>query len=205
VAKYDWIAIKSEYKKGGISLRDLAKKHNVSYSTLSKRAWKEKWDESRNQFGIKVESKVEEKLVSKKADKIIDRNAKLLSISDMATDVIQEYFKDKHYKRHVVKYKYYDYEGKPDREELTSVELSVADTKAFANMIGSLSKIQAGQRLAEGVSTAEVERIKLEKRKVTAMEKRADEGLGNDLPDDGFMEALENKAKDIWKEGDSTD
>jgi hypothetical protein len=182
MAKADWLSIRSEYESMDISQRKLAEKYDVSYPTLRDRAKREEWISSK----VKTRDKIVKKTLQKVATKIADRNAKLLNISDMATNAIQEYFKEKHYKQHVVKYKHYDREGKPDKEELTSVKLAVADTKGMANMIGSLSKIQTTQRLAEGINTA-------------------NEGLGNDLPDDGFMEALENKAKDIWSEGDPVD
>lgn len=43
----DWAAIRAEYIGGGISYRDLAKKHGVSVTTLSVRASQEGWAQDR--------------------------------------------------------------------------------------------------------------------------------------------------------------
>ena len=41
--KPDWLEIRQEYIESGLSMAKLAKKHNVSLSTLKKKAAKEKW------------------------------------------------------------------------------------------------------------------------------------------------------------------
>lgn len=143
----NWIKIKIEYETTNISYRKLAAKHDVVFSTLEKRARREGWTKSKKDTCDTIEAKVRQKAVAK----VVDRNSRFLTISDMATEAIEEYLKGKHYKQHVVKYKYYDSEGKADHEELTSVLLDVADTKALANIVSSLDKIQKGQRLAEGL------------------------------------------------------
>lgn len=150
MAKYDWITIKAKYIAGNYeSLKVFAEKENINYDVLRRQA--SKWQNEKSQAShIKV-TKIVNKTIEKITTKIADRNARFLNISDMATEAIEEYLKGKHYKQHVIKYKYYDCEGKPNREELTSVVLDVADTKALSNMVSSLDKIQKGQRLAEGL------------------------------------------------------
>jgi tRNA A37 N6-isopentenylltransferase MiaA len=150
MARADWLKIKNDYLTKNFNYEKLAAKYGISRSSIEKRASKEKWRDDKNATCKKIESKVQEKTIEKVAEKVSDRNARILEISDLATDAIEEYLKEKHYKKHVVKYKYYDCEGKPNKEELKAVELSVADTKAFSNMIASLDKIQKGQRVAEG-------------------------------------------------------
>lgn len=66
----NWKKIKAEYIKGGISLRDIAKKYNVPYSTISKRAASEKWSDARQTRGIKMESKLVEKIADQQATKL---------------------------------------------------------------------------------------------------------------------------------------
>ena len=66
----NWKRIKAEYIRGGISLRDMAKKHKVPYSTISKRAASEKWSDARQMCGIKMESKLTEKLANQQAAKL---------------------------------------------------------------------------------------------------------------------------------------
>jgi ribosomal protein S18 len=149
--KVNWVLIRTEYETDNISQRKLAEKYNVSYPTLRDRAKREEWVKSKEKTRDKIITKTLQKTVTKIATKEADRNARFLSMSDLAADAIEEFLKQKHYKKHVVKYKYYDYEGKPDREELEAVELDVADTKALSNIVSSLGKIQKGQRLALGL------------------------------------------------------
>jgi hypothetical protein len=150
VAKYDWDKLKVKYITGNYeSLKTFAEQENINYGFLRKKAcdWQEEKEHARN---IKV-TKIVTKTIEKVAEREADRNARFLSVSDMALEAIEDYLKFKKYKDHVIKYKYYDMEGKPKEEELTSVNLDVPDTRALANMINSLEKIQRGQRLALGL------------------------------------------------------
>jgi tRNA A37 N6-isopentenylltransferase MiaA len=148
--KYDWDKIKVKYLSGSYkNLRDFAEKEKINYDVLRRKA--SKWQVEKSQANHTKVTKIVTKTIEKIAEKEADRNARFLSMSDLAADAIEEYLKQKHYKKHVVKYKYYDCEGKPDSEQLEAVELDVADTKALSNIVSSLDKIQKGQRLALGL------------------------------------------------------
>ena len=71
--KPDWNAIKAEYIGGGISQRDLAKKHKVSENTLMVRANREGWKKERD----KAESKSTAKAQQKTADAAAQNAVKL--------------------------------------------------------------------------------------------------------------------------------
>ena len=47
--RVDWNAIRAEYISGGISQRQLAKKHGVSWRTLQDRSKREGWSEARDE------------------------------------------------------------------------------------------------------------------------------------------------------------
>ena len=68
IGKVDWNAIKAEYIGGGISQRDLAKKHGVSVDTLLKRANKERWNDDRKEASNKSTIKAQQKVASVTAD-----------------------------------------------------------------------------------------------------------------------------------------
>lgn len=68
IGKTDWNRIKSEYIAGGISQRQLAKKYNLPWSTLQKRANREKWADSRKEACNKTVQKVIQKTAERKAD-----------------------------------------------------------------------------------------------------------------------------------------
>ena len=68
IGKTDWNRIKGEYVAGGISQRELAKKYGLSWSTLQKRANRERWAEVRQRACNKVVEKVVQETAKKKAD-----------------------------------------------------------------------------------------------------------------------------------------
>ena len=65
--KYDWDEIHSEFVRANISLRDLAKKHGMSYSYLAKRSSKENWFEQREKFQSEAREAVANE-IAKQAD-----------------------------------------------------------------------------------------------------------------------------------------
>lgn len=74
----DWNVIKAEYIAGGTSYRTLAKKHNVSLTTLQRVAKRENWIGLRGQAERKTETKLVES-VSKSKSKT---NIKINEVAD---------------------------------------------------------------------------------------------------------------------------
>lgn len=52
--RVDWARIRAEYVRGGVSQRDLAAKHGISYNTLKDRAARESWGSQAQQAHRKV-------------------------------------------------------------------------------------------------------------------------------------------------------
>lgn len=50
----NWKKIAAEYIRGDIAMRPLAKKHNVSFKSLSDKARKENWTLQRNEYRLKT-------------------------------------------------------------------------------------------------------------------------------------------------------
>lgn len=83
----DWIKIRNDYINGNISYRDLAEKHNVSFSTLQERARREKWFEKKKQ----QHDRINEKLIQKTAEKLAEKEAnRLLRISNAADKLLEK-------------------------------------------------------------------------------------------------------------------
>ena len=82
----DWSKIKAEYISGGISYRNLAQKHGVSFNTLKDMAVREKWTELRTQAHNKATTKMVD-VVSTQNAKIDDKYYKLV---DMLFDKAEE-------------------------------------------------------------------------------------------------------------------
>lgn len=82
----DWKKIKAEYIAGGISYRKLAEKHSIAFGTLKRVALKEKWAELREQCKQKSATKI----VEIESDKQAERMRRLLSVSDMLLDAVED-------------------------------------------------------------------------------------------------------------------
>jgi len=161
VSNVDWLKIRLEYETMNTSYRKIADKYGVSFNTLKGRAKRENWAKSKEETHHKITTKTLQKTVVKIAEKESNRNARILNLSDLAVDGVEEYFKETHYKKHVYKEKLYC-GGKVDSEKITCKELGVADTKAFSNMVGALDKLQKGQRVAEGLDNKDAKNIQHE-------------------------------------------
>lgn len=79
----DWDQIKTEYITTDISCRKLAEKHGVSESTLFKKCSKEQWEAARKQHGSKVEARILQKDINKRADAAVTRANALMEAADL--------------------------------------------------------------------------------------------------------------------------
>ena len=75
--KPDWDAIEAEYIAGGISQRELAKKHGVSFSTLKDRANRNAWAALRTETQNKAVQKAQQAAAKKTADAAAQNAVKL--------------------------------------------------------------------------------------------------------------------------------
>jgi transposase-like protein len=65
----NWKKIKAEYIRGGTSYRKLADKYGVSFSSIRRRAEKEKWTDLRTQAEQKASMKIVEFVASQDAER----------------------------------------------------------------------------------------------------------------------------------------
>jgi len=74
----DWKKIKAEYIRGGVSLKTLADKYGVSFSTIQKRCMTEKWTDLKKKSGRILEEKL--------ADSVAEEEAKKVDLIDTIAD-----------------------------------------------------------------------------------------------------------------------
>ena len=84
--KPDWSAIRAEYITGNISYRDLAKKHKVSFKTLSDKAKAEKWVDDRDKARDKAATETIQKAAQKTADAAAQNAVKLEKMRGLLID-----------------------------------------------------------------------------------------------------------------------
>lgn len=82
----DWKKLKREYIAGGISYRELAQKHGVSFSTLKTVAAKERWHDAM----VKCKTESTTKIIEIESDKQAERMRRLLSVSDKLLEAVED-------------------------------------------------------------------------------------------------------------------
>lgn len=82
----DWNKIKADYIAGGTSYRKLAKKYNVSFTTLTRTAQREDWVGLRQQ----AEDKTATKIVNVVSEKRATIDEKYFKLVDMLLDKAEE-------------------------------------------------------------------------------------------------------------------
>lgn len=85
----DWAAIKAEYVQGGISLRDLAAKHNVSESTTMKKCRAEKWRQQREAVGRKADELAAQQVAEIAAEVQVDYAKRVKGIAYTLADELE--------------------------------------------------------------------------------------------------------------------
>lgn len=82
----DWKKLRAEYIKGGTSYRKLAEKYDVSFHTLRKQAAKENWKALKDEVATKTVTKI----VEIESDQQAERMKRLLTVSDMLLDAVED-------------------------------------------------------------------------------------------------------------------
>ena len=95
----DWKKLKAEYIAGGISYRELAKKHGASFNTLKTIAIREKWTELRQQADNKATTKIIETVVEEStnytasinevADKLLNKIEEMLDVEAITSQSVR--------------------------------------------------------------------------------------------------------------------
>ena len=82
----DWEKIKAEYLTTDASIRDLAQKYGVHYTTIGKKASKEGWQELRQQQTNTTLTKI----LTAVSDRKVDRAARLMTVADKLLTKIEQ-------------------------------------------------------------------------------------------------------------------
>ena len=90
---FDWSALRAEYVSGGISLRQLAKKHGVNVNSLMNRATKDGWKKSRDETERKALTMAQQKAANAAAENVATAErikAKLLRQLEKEIDALPD-------------------------------------------------------------------------------------------------------------------
>lgn len=138
-----WKRIKAEYAAGGISLRELSDKYDVSFSTIQKKSMEEKWGNLRKKSRRRAEEKLVDSLAEKEAKRAID----IVDVADKLLGKISELLEEGVYNTQNIK-------------NLTSALKDLKEIKGFkseADMREQEARIAKLQREAEKEDNTETE------------------------------------------------
>lgn len=143
--KVDWEKIKTEYVTGDISVRDIAQKYGVSYTTAKNRATREKWTALRKKHRDSVVRKATQKAATKQANVL----AKELTLLDKIERHLDKALSDaEQFNRHIVT----EGTGK-GRTETEERIFSKADMRALKDAAQVLTMIEKIKKDNEATKT----------------------------------------------------
>ena len=129
----NWKEIKTEYVTSDIGYRELAEKHSVSFSTLSKYAAKHQWPTYRKKYRDKVVADAAAKIGTKE----VNRLAKVAEASDRLSIYIAKVTK----KTCLIERE----EGKPDTKAIRDLTASLRDLTAVIRDVYDLPSLRDRQ------------------------------------------------------------
>jgi phage terminase small subunit len=197
-----WVDIESEFvtdvRKKPISLKDLAMKYNLSYSSLRRYAAENQWSDKRKKHVATVKQKTTEKAANIIAADVAKATARHFSLSSKLLDVVEKAVSDpKEFNRFVEKLRIGNGPGE-FTEEITAEEVDALNDAKLLNVVNALDKIQKMQRQTLGILD-EKDKKKLELETYKALPKDED---GEETESDGFEDAWSGKVEEVWSNYD---
>lgn len=186
--KINWAKIKADYVSGKYTYRQLAEKYKISFSTLSKKAKKNKWVSLKRKREERVAKNVQQKLEEKQTkeivkdiDRICEVARKLIAKADKAIEELDLYNVKEKTVTKKTKYRTDTKIKAPieDVEKTTEklrIEKGVTNTKSLKNIASALSDIKsilAPENAAEDIETGVI--ILPQQEVLTPPEDREDE------------------------------
>ena len=141
----DWTKIETEYVAGTMSLKELAKRKRVSYSTISKKASEGGWAAKRKDF----RAKVADRALARARERGVQRLADLMAGTEKLLDAAIETLNDQlQFQRHIVT------EGAGEGiSETTERTFDKRDTKAMKDMAAVIKECAGLLRDYYGIYT----------------------------------------------------
>lgn len=190
-----WVEIENEYvtdiRKKPCTLKDLAEKYGIPYKRVREYAAEHRWTEKRDKYWTNVGQKTAEKTAEIISSELSVVTARHFRVSDKLISIIEQALEDDNelYK-YVEKLRQGHGKGVFEESIVVDVKDALNDAKLL-NVVQSLEKLQKMQRQTLGILDAKDQhKVEMDKRK-----------MGDDdteFEDDGFLDALDSKVKEVW-------
>ena len=165
---YDWGKLKTEYVTTDISLKKLAKKHEIRYPTVCERSSKEGWVAARKEHIQKTCAKACAKISTRQADELAKELKAVNKLSSVITKMLED---DEQFNRHIIQTR-----KKTGKEEVWSAEEKVfmkMDTGSIKDVAHTLKLIEGMKRSMENILTMDQKKkIENDNRKLVIEEER---------------------------------
>ncbi len=183
----DWEKIKLEYITTDVSYRELSDKYEVSLSSLSKTAVRDKWSKQREKHRKKIATKVQQKIVNKKVREL----EKEIGIAEAISDILQAAVS------HPGQFLKMCEDGSGEKYSFERI----------SEALDALSKLEKSKRSLYGIlSEKEKAAIELSREKIDIAKSRI--GVGGDLAESGvvllppvYVESSQTENKSDEKDG----
>ena len=153
----DWEAIKIEYVTENISYEKLAHKHEVPYSTLIKRAYRERWTQEREKYRQEVVKKIYNRMSNAEAKKYTKVDRSLQRLAELIEKSLDEDNREA--------YKYMIGEG----ADASMVDLGVINTDHLKKVAGLLKEVKEQMDELYGVlPLKDIKALELEAKRIEA-------------------------------------
>lgn len=162
MAKINWDKLEIEYLTTKTSYSKLAKKHDISVSSVEKYAIRNNWQKKRRQYCSEVKAKALARTGARDVDKLV----KLQQSADSLADKICEIFEDdKQFRRHIISTT--DKNGNMVTKEKV---MKKVDSRAVKDITSAIRELTAATRnLYELYTEPEAQRMDIETEKLQLM------------------------------------
>ena len=149
--KIDYDKIKQEYISTETTLEELAKKYDVSKSTLYKKSSAGKWNSKRKEYGKKVENKFMEKASSKQSSDDVKKLERLIRAADKMAEQIEKAMEDpEQFNRHLVNKKVRKKDGS-EKAWVEEEKFDKFDTRAMRELTSTMKELSGVIRSLNGI------------------------------------------------------
>lgn len=179
----DWIALKTEYLSTTISYRKLAEKYGISFNTLKEHAVPDHWADERKKFNTKVATRVQQKIVTTRANECVEQLISVSRAASAASAMIEKIMMDAdQFRRHLITVKEGEGFGMGEYKETQEVEERLydkVDMQAFKQFTGAMKDLVQVIRNVNGLPTIqEQSAMDIALRRIELDEQKANEDDG---------------------------
>lgn len=205
----DWLILETDFVTTSITINALSWKYMIPYNDVKKECSRRGWERMRWEY----KDRMSDAMVKHRIEAEKNRMDQIIRIQDKAIGLVEKYFNDEMYFLFPAKQKVYNALGRVIDEFYVATKLDGVNTKAVAEIIQALDKLQRGQRLSLGVIDGmdmekliiEKQRLDIEKQKLELLKQRMAAERPNEGSDDGLVDALNAAVGGVWGDGEVSD